>query len=59
MMFPLTLRCTDALLHGTASDHRQAVSRKLGQRRGWGNPSKPELVVTTKEQRVLRGTAAG
>lgn len=58
MMFPLTLRCTDALLHGTVLDRRQADSGKLGQRSGWGNPTKPELVVTTKEQRVPRGTAA-
>jgi hypothetical protein len=59
MMFPLTLRCTDALLHGTVLERRQADNGRLGQRSGWGNPSKPELVVTAKEQRVSRGTAAG
>jgi hypothetical protein len=58
MMLPLLLRSTDALLHGIAMDRRQADSGKLGQRSGWGNSSKPELVVTTKEQRVPRGAAA-
>lgn len=59
MMFPHTLRCTDALLHGTALERRQAGNGKLGQRSGWGNPSKPELVVTAKEQWVSKGAAAG
>jgi hypothetical protein len=58
MMFPLLLRRTDALSHGTVLERRQVGNRKLGRWSGRGNPSKPELVVTTKEQRVPRGAAA-
>jgi hypothetical protein len=58
MMFPHSPRCTDALLHGTVSEYRRVVSGKLGRWSGWGNPTKPELVVTTKEQRIPRGIAA-